>query len=166
VTAVGARLARLTARLGELDAEIVTTAGEAIHDAIIARLAADTGGDQSLSGIARGKYKLQVQLSPLRNPAGVRLRPRDRQAGMWTLLERGRTGYTVQARPRRKHKAGKVKAANSRTRAMNVDGAWRAGPWKVGGTRGKHTWTTGIDKGQAEATAQVRALFHRVISDA
>ena len=140
---VSARLAKLTARLGELDRVVVTVAAEAIADALDKQVTRDTGGDGALSGISNGRYKLTTKLTPLSSPAGVRIRPSPKQSGMWTILDSGRTGYTVAARPRRRRSKG-TKKTSSRGRAMNIGGAWRTGPWHVGGTSGKRTWSRAI----------------------
>lgn len=154
---------RLTARLGTIDQAMVAAAGEAIHDALMAQLSADTG-DRALSGIAGGRYKLDVQMTPLHAPAGVRIRPRDRQAGMWTLLERGHGGgYQVAARKRR---TAKKRRAGSRGAAMNIGGAWRAGPYTVKrASSGRHTWQKGRDKGWAEAIDRSRDVLRRAVHD-
>lgn len=162
-TNVARRLAQLTAGLGDLEQAIVVTAGRIVHDALIDQLKADTGGDQALSGIRGGRYRLDVQLTPLRSPAGVRIRPPANQAGMWTLLDSGRSSFTVAARPRRRHKRGSKKGT-SRAAAMQVAGAWRTGPWHVGGTRGHRTWSKGRDKGFDLAVDAVRDALHEAVA--
>src|SRR4051812_29462671 len=153
------RLARLTARLGAIDAAVVTAAGEAVHDAMMDQVSADTGGDQALSGVAGGRYRLALDLTPLRAPAGVRIRPKDRQSGMWALLDKGhRGGYTVAAKKRR---TSRKRKAGSRGAAMNIaGGGWHAGPFTVRRrSSGKHTWTKGRDKGYAAAADRIRDVL-------
>lgn len=157
------RLASLSKRLGEFDQIVVTTAGKVVYDAIIAQLERDTGGDRALSGIAGGRYKLDVDITPLSNPAGVRLRPKDRQTGMWSILSKGTSPHELRANPRRKQVRKIVRTA-SRARAMNVGGSWRAGPWKVGGTRGKNTWQRGVAAGLDKAVEAVRDELHKAVS--
>lgn len=161
-TNVAARLARLSANLGDLETAIVTTAGRIVHDALIDQLRADTGGDQAMSGFAKGRYRMDVKLTPLRNPPGVRITPANKQTGMWTILDSGRGPVVVTARPRRRHKRG-VKKGTSRAAAMNIGGAWRAGPFHVGPTRGHRTWTTGRDKGMELAIVAVRDALHQAV---
>jgi hypothetical protein len=164
-TNVAARLRQLTTRLGELDAVIVATAGRIVHDALIDQLTADTGGDRALSGMAKGRYRLDVKLIPLSNPAGVRIIPANKQAGMWTLLDTGRSGgYTVAARRGRRHKRG-VKRTSSRAAAMSIGGAWAAGPYTVHrSTSGHRTWSTGRDKGFDLALDAVRDALHEAVA--
>lgn len=163
-TSAAARLARLTRDLGQIDQVIVRTAGEIVADALTKQLNRDTGGDQALSGIAKGRYRMAIDITPLRNPAGVRIRPKGKQSGMWTLLDSGRSGYTVSARARRKRHAT-TKRGSSRARAMRIGGGgWATGPWHVGGTSGRHTWTRGRDAGLSAAIDAVRVELHRVVS--
>ena len=162
-TNVARRLAQLSAGLGDLEQAIVVTAGRIVHDALIDQLQADTGGDQAMSGFAKGRYRLDVKLTPLRNPPGVRIIPANKQAGMWTILDSGRSSFTVAARARRRHKRG-TKKGTARAAAMNVNGAWRAGPWHVGGTRGHRTWSTGRDKGYDLALDAVRDALHKAVA--
>jgi len=82
---------------------------------------------------------------------------------MWTILDSGRSSFTVTARGRRRHKRG-VKKGSSRAAGMNVDGAWRAGPFKVGGSRGHRTWSKGRDTGMAKALDAVTAELHKVVN--
>lgn len=162
-TSAARRLAQLSARLGEFDRIIVRTAGEAINDALLEQLARDTGGDSALSGFRGGRYKLTLNITPLNNPAGVRIRPARKQSGMWTILDSGRSGYQVAARPRRRHKRG-VKKGTSRAAAMSIKGAWRAGPWHVGGTSGHRTWSKGRTIGFDRAMDAVRDELHRAVN--
>lgn len=161
-TNVARRLAQLSTQLGELDTVIVTVAGRIVHDALIKQLQADTGGDQAMSGFAKGRYRMDVKITPLRNPAGVRLTPANKQAGMWTILDSGRSSFEVAARTRRRHKRG-VKKGTARAAAMNVGGAWRAGPWRVGSTSGHRTWSKGRDRGLDEALVAIRDQFHKAV---
>ena len=162
-TSVAARLTQLAARLGEIDQVIVRVAGDIVVEQLTRQLAADTGGDQALSGFRGGRYRLTLQIDPLRNPAGVRIRPAKKQSGMWTILDSGRSAFTVAARGRRRHKKG-VKKGSSRAAGMNVDGAWRAGPWGVGGTRGHRTWSKGRDAGISRAVEAVRLELTKVVN--
>lgn len=162
-TSAASRLAQLSARLGELDRIIVTTAGDIVVDELTRQLTRDTGGDQAMSGFRGGRYRLTLKLTPLSSPAGVRIRPAAKQTGMWTILDSGRSSYTATARARRRHKRG-VKKGTSRAAAMNVDGAWRAGPWRVGGTRGHHTWSKGRDAGFSRALDAVRDELHKAVN--
>ena len=162
-TSAARRLAQLSAQLGEIDRAIVTVAGQIVNDALLEQLGHDTGGDQAMSGFAKGRYRMQLKLTQLNNPAGVRIRPAAKQSGMWTILDSGRSGFEVSARARRRKRKG-TKKGTSRGRAMNIDGAWRAGPWRVGGTRGHHTWSKGRDAGFERAIEAVRDELHKVVS--
>jgi hypothetical protein len=162
-TSVARRLAQLSARLGEIDQVIIAAAGDIVVDELTRQLERDTGGDQALSGFRGGRYRLTLDVTTLRNPAGVRIRPAARQGGMWSILDSGRSGYQVAARPRRRHQRG-TKAKSSRGRAMNIDGAWRTGPWHVGATRGHHTWSKGRDAGLARAVDVVRDELHKAVA--
>jgi hypothetical protein len=159
---VSNRLAKITRAMSEVDRLIVVAASEAIVDALEAQLSADAGGDRALSGIGGGRYPLKTQQTPLTSPAGVRIRPAAKQSGMWTLLDSGRSGFDVKAKPRRKRKPG-TRKGTSRAGAMNVGGAWRTGPWHVGGTAGKRTWSRGIDKGRPAAIAAARDALRRSV---
>ncbi len=164
-TSAARRLAQLSARLGEIDRIIVTVAGDIVVDELTRQLAADTGGDEAMSGFRGGRYRMTLKVTPLNNPAGVRIRPAARQTGMWTILDSGRTGFDVSARARRKSKGrGKAYRASSRGRAMRVGDAWRAGPWHVGAARGHHTWSKGRDAGYARAIDAVRDELHRAVN--
>jgi hypothetical protein len=162
-TSAARRLAQLSAQLGELDRIIVTTAGEIVVDEMTRQLARDTGGDQAMSGFRGGRYRMTLSIAKLNSPAGVRIRPAAKQTGMWTILDSGRTGFEVSARARRRRKKG-GKAKTSRGRAMNIDGAWHAGPWRVGGTRGHHTWSKGRDAGFNRALDAVADELHRAVN--
>lgn len=162
-TSVAARLAQLSARLGEIDKVIVRVAGDIVVEELTRQMAADTGGDQALSGFRGGRYRLVLNVTALNNPAGVRIRPAKRQTGMWTILDSGRSGSTIAARPRRRHKRG-VKKGTSRAAAMNIGGTWRAGPFKVGGTRGHHTWSKGRDAGFTRALDAVAEQLHKAVN--
>lgn len=162
-TSAARRLAQLSARLGELDTIIVATAGEIVVDELTRQLAKDTGGDQAMSGFRGGRYRLTLKLTKLNNPAGVRIRPAPKQTGMWTILDSGRSGSTVAARPRRRHKRG-VKKGSSRAAAMNIGGTWRTGPFKVGATRGHRTWSKGRDAGYTRALDAVRDELHKAVN--
>lgn len=154
-TNVAKRLAYLTRELENFDRVVVTLAGQIVADAVLDEAASDTHGG-SMSGIAGGKYRLDVKLTPLSSPAGVRIRPAPKHLGMWVLMESGRSGgYRIAA----KRKRGKT----SRGRAMSIGGAWRAGPWTGGAARGKGTWTHGRDHGFDEALDAVRRKFGEVV---
>ena len=163
------RLTQLARRLSELDRVIVTAAGETIIDELDRQLAADTG-DGALSGMAGGRYKLTVKLTPLANPEGVRIRPSPKQSGMWTILDSGRRGgYDVGAKPKRRRKAkGKAATrATSRRAAMNIAGVWRAGPFTVDRSwSGKRTWRKARDTGMERATVEARDLLRRAVNGA
>lgn len=162
-TSAARRLAQLSARLGELDRIIVTVAGDIVVDQLTRQLAADTGGDQAMSGFRGGRYRMTLQITSLSSPAGVRIRPAARQTGMWTILDSGRSSFEVAARGRRRKKKG-TKKGSSRGRAMHVAGVWRAGPWHVGATGGHHTWSKGRDAGIARAIDAVRDELHQAVS--
>jgi hypothetical protein len=162
-TSVASRLAQLSARLGEIDTVIVRVAGDIVVEELTRQLAADTGGDQALSGFRGGRYRLTLNVTALNNPAGVRIRPAKRQSGMWAILDTGRSGSTIAARPRRRHKRG-VKKGTSRAAAMNIGGTWRTGPFKVGPTRGHHTWSKGRDAGMAKALDAVREQLRKAVN--
>jgi hypothetical protein len=163
---VAASLTQLAGRLDEFEQAAVGQAGDVIVDELRRAVKQATGGDGALSGIRGGRYKIDVETKPLRAPAGVRITPGKKQAGMWALVETGRSSYTAAARPRRKHKAKATKTSrnSSRYKAMSVDGAWRAGPWPVGGTSGRHAWSRGRDAGMARAVDVLNGAFHRVVS--
>lgn len=161
------RLVELSDRLGEFDQVVVRTAGEAVSEAVRARVAADTGGDRALSGIKGGRFKLDVTSVPLSNPAGVRIWPQRGQLGMWSMVSSGTAAHEVGARRRRKQ-VSKLKRTASRARAVNIGGGpggWRTGPFRVRGTRGKDTWRVGRDQGYDAAIPAVLAKFHEVVND-
>ncbi len=162
-TSAAGRLAQLSARLGELDRIIVTVAGDIVVDELTRQLARDTGGDQAMSGFRGGRYRMTLKLSPLSSPAGVRIRPAAKQTGMWTILDSGRSGFTVAARTRRRHKRG-VKKGSSRAAGMKIGDNWHAGPFKVGGSRGHRTWSKGRDAGYARALDAVRDELHKAVN--
>lgn len=162
-TNVARRLAQLTKGLGEIDRTIVAVAGQIISDELLDQVRRDTGGDGALSGIGGGKYKLDIELSPLRSPVGVRIRPKSRQSGMWAIVSKGTSAHEIRAKPRRKQ-VRKLKRTASRARAVRVGGAWRAGPWRVSGSRGKNTWTHGRDKGFDLAVKAAFDEVRRVVS--
>lgn len=155
-TNVAKRLSYLTRQLEDFDRIVVTIAGQIVADAVLDQAVSDTHGG-SMSGIAGGKYRLDVKLTPLSSPAGVRIRPTPKHLGMWAIMESGRRGgYPIAA----KRKRGKT----SRGRAMHVGGVWRAGPWTGGRAwSGKNTWTHGRDVGFDEALEAVRRKFAEVV---
>lgn len=159
---VSRRLARLSDRLAVFDQVVVRTAGESVHDALLDEAARDTGGDRRLSGL--GKIELDVQLSPLNNPVGVRIRPSKRSSGVWTIVSKGTAAHAVQAKAKRKRKAKGGARGSSRSRAMRVgDGGWAVGPWTVGGTSGKGTWPRGVQRGLEGARDEYRAAFRKAV---
>jgi hypothetical protein len=155
-TNVSKRLAYLTKRMSDFDRVVTTIAAQTIADAVLEQSVRATGG--SFSGMGGGRYRFDVKLTPLSSPVGVRIRPPKNQAGMWTILERGRAaGYAIRAKPKR----GKT----SRGRAMrgaNTDTGWAAGPFTGGAWRGKGSWSKGVDAGVEDALAKVRAEFREV----
>jgi hypothetical protein len=160
------RLTALARRLEGLDRVIVDVVGQAVLDALDDAVARDTGGNGSLSGVAGGRYRLTTKVTPLSNPAGVRIRPSPKQTGMWKMLDSGRRGgYTVAARPRRRHKSKARKARNpSRDQAMAIGGVWRAGPYTVNrSTRGRGTWRRGVDTGRTAGIAAARDELRRAV---
>jgi hypothetical protein len=165
-TSAAARLTALARRLDTLDQVLVDVVGQAVLDKLDDQLHADTG-DGALSGVGGGRYRLTVKVTPLSNPAGVRIRPAPKQAGMWTLISTGRSGgYTVAAKARRKRKArGKKAKTSSRGQAMAINGAWRAGPYHVKrGTRGRNTWVKGRDAGFTAGLAAARDELRKAVS--
>jgi len=168
-TSVAGRLRQLSAQLGEIDTVVVRVAGDIVVEQLTRQLAADTGGDQAMSGFRGGRYRLTLQIDPLRNPAGVRIRPAAKQSGMWTILDSGRSSFDVNARPNRRRKPGtkrrkRSQNTTSRARAMKIGGAWRAGPWSVPGSLGHHTWSKGRDAGISRAVEAVRLELHKVVN--
>ena len=152
-TNVSKRLAYLTRQLEDFDRVVVTTAGQIVADAVLEQMTRDTHGG-TMSGIGKKGTRLDVKLTPLNSPVGVRIRPN--KAGPWAIMESGRSGgYTIAA----KRKRGRT----SRGRAMRVGGAWRAGPWTGGATSGKGTWTRGRDAGFDEALEAVHRKFAEVV---
>jgi hypothetical protein len=162
-TSAARRLAQLSARLGELDRIIVTVAGDIVVDQLTRQLAHDTGGDEAMSGFRGGRYRMTLSITKLSSPAGVRIRPAAKQTGMWTILDSGRSGFTVSARARRRHKKG-VRKGSSRAAGMKIGDNWHAGPWKVGPTRGHHTWSKGRDAGISRAVEAVRDELHKAVA--
>lgn len=161
------RLTQLARRLDGLDQVVVDVVGQAVLDALDDQLARDTGGNGSMSGVAGGRYRLTTKVTPLSNPAGVRIRPNPKQTGMWKMLDSGRRGgYQVAARPRRRHKSRARKARNpSRDGAMAIGGVWRAGPYTVKrSTRGRSTWRRGVDTGLDRGLDAARAELRRAVT--
>lgn len=163
---VSRRLARLSQSLGAFDRVVVRVVGESIVDALEEQAARDTGGDRRMSGMGKRGGALGVDTRPLSNPVGVRITPKRRQSGMWAIVSSGRSGFTVQAKARRKRQKGTGRSA-SRARAMRIGdgGGWAVGPWHVGGTRGKGTWSKGVEAGLDGAHDKVLAEFRRVVRD-
>ena len=120
----------------------------------------DTRGGR-MSNVSKAGMTLDVQVTPLSNPAGVRIRPKGKQSGPWTMLSTGTSAHAVAA----KSKRSKGKGRNSRTTAMKIGDSWHAGPWRVGGAHGKGTWAKGRDAGFDAALTKVSDLFHKVVSD-
>ena len=162
------RLTQIAARLRGFDQVLVDTIGTEIVDALEDQVARDTGGDSALSGMAGGRYRLTLKVSPLNNPAGVRIRPAAKQTGMWTIVNSGRRGgYTVGARPKRRHKTKgrKGRRYTSRDQAMAIGGAWRAGPYTVRrSTRGRGTWAKGRDTGWERGLDAARRELHELVT--
>jgi hypothetical protein len=159
---VSRRLARLSDRLGKFDQVVVTVAGTEVHDALLDEAGRATGGDRRLSGMG-GRVTMDVQLRPLSNPVGVRITPKPKQAGIWTIVSSGTSAHTVQAK-RRKVGRG-TKRGSSRARAMRIGdgGGWAVGPWTVGGTRGKDVWPRGVELGLERARAKYRDAFREAV---
>ena len=158
------RLYQLARRLDGLDETIVAVVGQAVLDALDDAVQRDAGG--SLSGVAGGRYRLTTKVTPLRNPAGVRIRPSPKQTGMWKMLDSGRRGgYTVAARPKRRHKSRSKKARNpSRDGAMAVGGVWRAGPYTVKrSTTGRGTWRRAVREGQTRGLDAARDELRQAV---
>lgn len=160
-------LARLARRLEGLDQVLVDAVGQAVVDALETQMTADTGGDRSLSGVSKGRYRLTLKLSPLRNPAGVRIRPSPRQSGMWALLDSGARPHEIAARARRKRQGkgkARTKATSSRGRALGPGGNLHAGPFRHPGSRGRGTWAKGRDRGFAAGIDAARTELHRAVT--
>ena len=160
-------LARLARRLEGLDRVLVEAVGQAVVEALETQMTADTGGDRSLSGVSKGRYRLTLKLSPLRNPAGVRIRPAPRQSGMWAMLDSGARPHDIAARDRRRRKGrgkGRTTATSSRGRAIGPGGQLRAGPFRHPGSRGRHTWAKGRAKGFAAGIEAARLELHRAVT--
>lgn len=165
-TAAARRLATLSRRLAELDQVVVAAVGAAVVDALEQQVNADTHGG-SMSGMNKGRYQLKLKVSPLNNPAGVRIWPAARQSGMWSIMESGARAHDVAARPRRKRKSkGKAAKASSRARAMNPGGkGFRVGPFhNTGGSRGHRTWSRGVDKGMAAGLDAAADLLRKAVT--
>jgi hypothetical protein len=164
-TSAARRLAQLSARLADLDKVIVNAVGQVVVEAIEDQMNADTGGG-TMSGVSKGRYRLQLKISPLNNPPGVRIRPAQRQSGMWQMMETGASAHKIAARPRRRHKGkGKAARSSSRATAMSPGGrGFRAGPFNHPGSRGKRTWSKGVDKGMAAAIDRAGAELHRAVT--
>lgn len=152
-TNVAKRLASLTKRLSTFDQVVVTTAGQIVADSVLDQANRDSHGG-TMSGIGKNGTRLDVKLTPLSNPKGVRIRPN--KAGPWAILSSGTSAHLVAAKSKR--------GRTSRGRAMRIGGSWHAGPWRVGGARGKQTWTKGRDAGFDEALAKVRSMFSEAVS--
>lgn len=162
---VSRRLARLSERLGKFDQVVVVTAGKAVHDAILEEVSRATGGDRRMSGFAGGRVQLDLEVTPLRNPAGVRIRPKRKQGGQWAVLSNGTSAHEVGAKARRKLRKG-TKRGSSRARSMRIGtgGGWAVGPWRVGGTRGKNVWPIGVQRGLEAAREDIRDGFRKVVT--
>jgi hypothetical protein len=158
-TNVAKRLASLSKRLSDFDRIVVTTAGQIIADSVMEQLARDTSGGM-MRNVGKNGVRLDVQITPLSNPTGVRIRPRGKTSGPWTMLSTGTSAHLVAAR--RKRLKGRGNA--SRARSMRVGGAWRTGPWTVGGSRGKGTWQKGRETGLDEAVKAVADEFKKVVA--
>jgi hypothetical protein len=153
-TNVAGRLASLTKRLPAFERAVVTTAGQIVADSVMAQMTSDTHGG-TMRNLGKSGARLDIRITPLSSPVGVRIKPS--KAGPWVILQKGTSAHLVAAR------AGRGRS--SRGRAMSIGGSWRAGPWRVGGVRGKQTWTTGRDAGFAKALPEVRAMFAEVVAD-
>lgn len=162
-TNVAKRLASLSKRLSTFDQVVVTTAGKIISDAVIQQAQRDTHGGR-MSNVSRAGMTLDVQITPLSNPTGVRIRPKGKQAGPWAMLSSGTSAHTIAARSGRKHRS-KVSPNSSRARAMSIGGTWRVGPYRVRGSRGKQTWQRGRDEGMAKAATAVADEFRKLVTD-
>lgn len=154
-TNVSARLASLTKRLNDFDRLVVTTAGKIVADSVLEQMQRDTSGG-TMSGVGKKGVRLDVQVTPLSSPVGVRIRPKGKTSGPWSMLSTGTSAHLVAARRRRGN--------TSRGRAMSIGGSWHAGPWRVGGTSGKGTWQKARDAGMDEALTKVRSMFKEVVS--
>jgi hypothetical protein len=156
-TNVAGRLRSLTRRLETFDQVIVSTAGKIVADSVLDQMTRDSHGG-TMSGIGKNGTRLDIKLTPLSSPKGVRIQPN--KAGPWAILSSGTSAHLVAAKNKRRRGRGN----SSRARAMRIGGAWRAGPWRVGGSRGKGTWTKGADAGFDEALTKVRAMFSKAVA--
>ena len=155
-TNVAKRLAYLSKRLNSFDQVVVTTAGKIVADSVLKQAASDTHGG-IMRNVSKKGMRLDVQVTPLSDPKGVRIRPKGKQSGPWTMLSSGTTAHDVRARTKR----GKT----SRNRALRIGESWHTGPWRVRGARGKDTWVKGRDAGFDDALKAVQAKFHKAVND-
>jgi hypothetical protein len=163
-TSAARRLAQLSARLADLDKVLVNAIGQVVVEALEDQVNADTGGG-TMSGISKGRVRLQVKVTPLANPAGVRIRPAARQLGMWTMLDSGASAHKIAARPRRRHKTkGKAGKSSSRAQALSAGGTWRVGPFQHPGSRAKRTWSKAVDKGLQAGLDRAADELHRAVT--
>ncbi len=156
---VSRRLASLSKRLSTFDRVVVTTAGQVVADSVLEQAQRDTHGGR-MTGVSKAGITLGVQVTPLSNPAGVRIRPKGKQSGAWAMLSTGTRAHDVAA----KRKRSKAPRGSSRARSMRIGSSWHAGPWRVSGTPGKGTWQRGRDAGLDDAVDAVRAELHKVVT--
>lgn len=163
-TSAARRLAQLSARLADLDRVVVNAVGQVVVEAIEDQVNADTGGG-TMSGVRKGRMRLTLKVTPLRNPAGVRIRPAPRQSGAWQLITTGASPHKIAARPRRRHKGkGKAARSSSRAQSMNPGGGFRTGPFRHPGSRGRGTWTKGATRGLDLGLERARDELHRAVT--
>lgn len=94
--------------------------------------------------------RLGVSVKTMGNVALVSAAPR-KAIGYWSILDAGSSGHTVAARKQRT------------SRAMSIDGAWRTGPWRVRGVRGKNTWQTAIDAARPLVDREAQQIISEAI---
>jgi hypothetical protein len=147
----------LARRVATLPERVVRAGAEAMNRQIIAELKADTGGDQALSGMGKGRRGRKTKLATTTTVTGgvriataiIKASPR-RARGQWAIIEEG-TGERISGR---KRGGGGLH--------MHIPGeGWFTGPWSAGRSPAKHTFTDGVRRGVAPAERAMAEAFER-----
>ena len=157
MASIAADYRALAKRVATLPERVVRAGAEEMNRAIIAELRADTGGDQALSGMSKGRRGRRTKLATTTTvtsgisiaSAIIKASPR-RARGIWAIIDEGTDERIV---GRRRGGGGKH---------MHIPGeGWRTGPWSAGRSPAKHTWSDGVRRGTGPAERAMAAVFDR-----
>lgn len=139
--AASSNLRKLSSRLKSAPEQAVKAGASVFEDALKQSVQRDAGSDQRLSGAKKNKLATATKTSGGEFLATATVQANKPARAQWSWLEKGTSPHTVG----KKH--------------MLVGGAWKTGPWRVGGSPSKRTFSDAVTQARSKAVEAMKDVL-------